>query len=118
MKEIDCTVVAEGLWALFKQHPELTAEPPALSAPHEAAAVALLQAVCQKRWEIWAGADDLAKATARALLMDFFTKIAFPRPGEFQGRRWRVQPSTPLDQALAVFAQELAASHPQQSKPH
>lgn len=118
MKEVDCRSVSEGLWDLFKQQPELRGEPLAFSAPHEAAAVALLQALCQKRWEAWARSDDMTKATARALIMDFFAKIAFPRPGEFKGRHWRVEPGTPLDQALAVVAQELARSHPQQEKPH
>jgi hypothetical protein len=118
MIDVDCQAVSEGLWELFKQRPELRDGPLALSEPHEAEAVALLQALCQKRWAVWDGADDIVKGTARALTMDFFAKVAFPRQGEFQGRRWRVEHGTPLDHALAVVAQELAKSHPGQAKPH
>lgn len=118
MKFIDTDEVASGLYDLFKKHPELIRGDVALEAEHEAAAVALLLALTRHDWASWNAAPIAEVETARALLVDFFGKITHPRPGEMLGKRWQVPAGSAIEMALSAVAQEIAASHPQQTHPH
>ena len=118
MKWIDCDKVAQGLFALFGEHPELRSGSLVADQAREAEAIALLLAITAKRWTAWVEADASVRATASALLMTFFAKVTLPRAGEYLGATWRVRPGTPIEQALDALVQEIRRSHPQQTRPH
>lgn len=119
MTELNHSQVAEAMWELFKVRPELRSQqlPQALDEAIEAPAVALLLAVTKGGWTAWRAAPEPVRATAAALVMDFFMKLMGDHPS-VASRRWRVT-TVPKDrQALEVIAQELAASHPGRTRPH
>ena len=118
MKEIGTDEVAEGLFELFKQRPELRLGDATMLEDQEAAAIALILSAVRGDWSGWTTAAPEAVATARGLTSDFFIKVMHPRPGEFLGKRWFVAPASLAEMALAVIGQEIEGSHPGQTRPH
>lgn len=115
--EVGCEQVAEALYELYKQYPELASAPLSIDAAHGEGAVSLLLALSRGDWTAWSEGAPGPKGTAAALLMDFLAKVMGEHPSLRQ-RTWRVPAGNLPQQALSVIGQELARSHPRQAGAH
>jgi len=117
---LDANAVTEALFELLKCKSWIN-EPGMMTASDAGAepeAIAYLLNLCRGDLTGWGTCSHPARRVVRSLLIDFIAKLQHPG-SSVRTLTWSVPSQLPTwRRALAVVEQEIARSHPLQTKPH